>query len=82
MWRLRCWLRLVAKLDDLSGVVSKSRKFLDPSLPPGAKRRLDAFCGSANKNVLHQLNWERFYLWCGTYTLTASRVLKRISQYS
>jgi len=33
-----------------------------PKLPPGAKTIFDVFVNSANKQILHPLDWRRFYI--------------------
>ncbi|MCF6269190.1 MAG: hypothetical protein L3J41_05750 [Melioribacteraceae bacterium] len=39
----------------------QKRKDTEPKLPPGAKIIFDVFINSANKQILHPLDWRRFY---------------------
>lgn len=41
------------------------RQSLEPSLPPGARAKFDCFVNSANKSILHPLDWQRFYFFIG-----------------
>jgi hypothetical protein len=50
----------------------QSREDTEPRLPPGASRVFDRFVGVANKEALHQTDWERFYLfiwYCATHNM-------------